>query len=1228
MTRRRRWALAAGLTIVGLITVLLGVATAALTTQVGSRWILGKVPGLEVEGFEGRLGGHWQADRLSWAGAGGLKAEVIALGMTWTPGCLWRLTLCVDHLHAEQVNVTPGTPVAATESNSPFQLPDLDMPVSLELGEVHIGQVNYAGQPLLSQVNLAANWGTAGLQLRQLQMVYGDMRLGLEGTLRPQGQWPMDAQLSLALPTVDKRAWQLQGTLKGEVASTLALAAKSTGYLDATLAASLQPLADHLPAQVVVTAERFTAEQSLPATLTLQQIALKAEGNLKDGYAVRGDAHLPGEQGVVTLLLKGNVSAEHARVDELSLAQDATHRVQITGNATWADGLAAEANLDWLDFPWASLYPQPSPPPVSARNLKATVRYGHGNYVGNLAGDFQGPAGPFTFTTPFSGDTQRVVLPQLQLVAGQGQLAGQLKLGFAEGLFWGADLSLSNLNPAYWVAAMPGKLGGTLTSEGRWENGILDLAAQFGITGQLRGQPANAKGSVNGKGSQWQVAGVDVGMGLNHLTGSGRSSEGLEGMFAIAAPRLDQLWPGLAGAVKGQLNLAGSLVRPQGKLVLQGQQLAWQDNRIRGLSLDAQLDGQQQGTLNLTGIGLAAGTTSLGTLSLKGNGDAKRHSLQAGLEGPELVLALTAAGSWLDGAWKGQLSSSRIASHGQAWALQSPASLQRLADGTVTLGAHCWRSGRASLCADNQQLAPEPRIRLHLNDFPMASLQPWLPDTLSWEGSANADVKLDMGKAGPQGQLKVDISGGTLSTQQGTERLRFPYDTLRLVSNITPRNVDNALDFEGRRLGQLHVKASVDPFGAQKALSGSFSLGGLDLAILQPMIEQADQVAGQLDGSGQLGGTLQAPRIDGLFNLANGRVSGPGLPLSIEALNLQARMGGDHLELEGGWRSGAQGQGTIAGELDWSQALRLDMAVRASQLPVDVPPYAQVEAGADLRLVMANQKLAVSGTVNIPKGTVTVRQLPPSTVKVSQDTIVVGREAPASVQAGMAMDINVIVGEEKLAFSGFGLQADITGRLHIGNDLDTRGALELRNGRYRAYGQRLTIRRARLFFTGPVDQPYLDVEAVRQTDDVTAGIRLSGSVQQPSSEVFAEPAMSQEQALSWLILGRPLNSDGGDNNVLAQAALGLGLMGSASTAGTLAKNLGIQDFQLDTQGSGNTTSVVASGNLTDRLTLRYGVGVFEPASTVALRYALTRQLYLEAASGVASSLDLFYKKDF
>ncbi|MNM68022.1 Translocation and assembly module TamB [compost metagenome] len=56
--------------------------------------------------------------------------------------------------------------------------------------------------------------------------------------------------------------------------------------------------------------------------------------------------------------------------------------------------------------------------------------------------------------------------------------------------------------------------------------------------------------------------------------------------------------------------------------------------------------------------------------------------------------------------------------------------------------------------------------------------------------------------------------------------------------------------------------------------------------------------------------------------------------------------------------------------------------------------------------------------------------------------------------------------------------------------------------------------------------------------------------------------------------------------------------------------------------------MVASGNLTERLSLRYGVGVFEPANTIALRYKLSKKVYLEAASGLASSLDIFYKRDF
>nr|GFD34629.1 hypothetical protein [Tanacetum cinerariifolium] len=77
-------------------------------------------------------------------------------------------------------------------------------------------------------------------------------------------------------------------------------------------------------------------------------------------------------------------------------------------------------------------------------------------------------------------------------------------------------------------------------------------------------------------------------------------------------------------------------------------------------------------------------------------------------------------------------------------------------------------------------------------------------------------------------------------------------------------------------------------------------------------------------------------------------------------------------------------------------------------------------------------------------------------------------------------------------------------------------------------------------------------------------------------------------ALSYLVLGRPLATNGEDNNMMAQAALALGLAGSSSTAGKLASGLGIKDFDLDTSGSGDSTAVVASGKITDKLSLRYG----------------------------------------
>jgi len=97
---------------------------------------------------------------------------------------------------------------------------------------------------------------------------------------------------------------------------------------------------------------------------------------------------------------------------------------------------------------------------------------------------------------------------------------------------------------------------------------------------------------------------------------------------------------------------------------------------------------------------------------------------------------------------------------------------------------------------------------------------------------------------------------------------------------------------------------------------------------------------------------------------------------------------------------------------------------------------------------------------------------------------------------------------------------------------------------------------------------------------------------------------------------------------MSGAAISLGLTQANKVTGKLGEEFGIDRLTLEAEGSGEQTSVVASGYLTEELSVRYGVGVFEPITTVALRYDLGRYFYLEAASGLAASLDIFYTRDF
>jgi hypothetical protein len=70
---------------------------------------------------------------------------------------------------------------------------------------------------------------------------------------------------------------------------------------------------------------------------------------------------------------------------------------------------------------------------------------------------------------------------------------------FADTLAWDVDLQLSALDPAYWLAELPGSLAGPLRSKGELK-GDAALDAQLDLKGRLRGQPAVLKAEAQGQG--------------------------------------------------------------------------------------------------------------------------------------------------------------------------------------------------------------------------------------------------------------------------------------------------------------------------------------------------------------------------------------------------------------------------------------------------------------------------------------------------------------------------------------------------------------------------------------------------------------------------------------------------------------------------------------------------------------------------------------------------------
>ncbi|HLV77281.1 MAG TPA: translocation/assembly module TamB domain-containing protein [Marinobacter sp.] len=1237
------WPLVAVAVILLLPLLLAGAVLLALLTDAGTAWTIDQIPGLRTEADHGSLLGQWQADRLEWRGYG-VQVRVQNPEVDWSPGCLFQKTICLDTLKASRVDVvvhpseSGDEPADATD----IILPAIRLPVAVMVGDLSLGEFTYNGSPVWDRIELQTDASGASLTVNHALYQRGDILVTAQGRADMRRDWPVDLEVSVSLPPPAGEDWQIRASLGGSVRD-LRVAGTSTGYLDARFNGEVQPLAARLPARLNLRSARFLAHDSLPPTLTLEDWDLVLNGSLANGFQARSRASLPATVGAITATLEGLVTTGGVRNLTLAMAGPAaeaqtdepggaTGTLTVTGQVNWADALQAQGELDLDRFPWHGLVPGLDTPPVILDQLTARTDYRDGRYQAGLQASVRSPRGDAEVTAALDGDLDAVRITGLEMSTGAGLLTGEAELAFADQLAWQASLLLDRFNPGYWLPALEASLNGQIETQGRMiPDSLPVMTAGWDLAGRWQQQPATARGRLAGDGTGWNLDDLLVTVADNRIEGQGRYGEALAARLSVNLPQPDRLLPGLQGELTAEARLAGTPDDPTGAVTVRAAGLEWQDLlRIETFDLRAGLDSGGELDARLSAGELRVAGQELEIISAGLTGTREDHQLALAIEHPETTVELDLAGAFAGdwASWRGAFTRGEVVVPGQeqVWRLAGAASLEYTEAGEVLLGAHCWRWAESSVCGDDQQLLPDTRVAYQIRQFPLQALAPLFPETFRWDAALDADIELALTDKGPDGVIRLDVGSGLLEFLILDDWESLRHESLTLQARLKPEVAELALNFQGPELGRFDLDLSVDPNTESRPIDGTFSLQDLNLAFVSAFAG-LEEVAGEVNGQGRLSGPLFRPEIQGELALTSGRVFDPGLPLPMEDIVLVLEFLGNRADISGRWQSNDRSQGQLAGFVDWQREPEVQLNISGERLPVTVDPYARLEVGPDLALSFRAGELTVSGRVNVPRGDIEIKGLPPSAVSVSEDEVIVGVEREEPTIRSMLMDITVVVGEDEVSFNAFDVTGNLEGTLRIGNDMDTRGTLQLVDGRYQAFGQDLDLRRARITFVGSLAEPYLDIEAVRTVDSVVAGIRLTGPVSSPATEVFSEPSMPQSDALSYIILGRAPQSQG-DEGQMSRAAISLGLTQASKFTQGLGDELGIRNLTLEASGTGDESAVVASGYITDELSLRYGVGIFEPITTVALRYDLGRYFYLEAASGLAASLDIFYTRSF
>jgi translocation and assembly module TamB len=531
----------------------------------------------------------------------------------------------------------------------------------------------------------------------------------------------------------------------------------------------------------------------------------------------------------------------------------------------------------------------------------------------------------------------------------------------------------------------------------------------------------------------------------------------------------------------------------------------------------------------------------------------------------------------------------------------------------------------------------------------------------------NGDWDIQVGRS-LQAQIDVARAGGDLTlmaTDPETDvqaRISAGLREARAQLNVSGGNATVNVLWDSERAGRVEATLQT-PLAANPDKSAAFPWSWSNNAPVQGRIQArlptistwsilappGWRLRGALTADVRIAGSAADPQLSGTLAADQLALRSVVDGVQLQGGTLRAHLEGprlvlDEFALHG---PGADG-GTLraSGEAGWiAGQFQARLATTISQLRASVRSDRRVTVSGTLQTALQDGLVSADGNVHVDRALIV---LPNSSRPTLGSDVVVhgagtpGRAAPTAADAGNAppgklrakVDVQINLGDD-FQLRGMGIDTRLAGTLALTSDgplaqMPTlKGRVQTEGGRFQAYGQRLTIARGRIFFSGDVTNPGLDILALRPNyaSDQKVGVEVQGTALLPQVHLYSDPALPDSQTLAWLMLGHAAPENGGEAALMQSAALAF--LGGRESAG-LASTFGLDELSFaQNTGTGQTGSNLTLGKrISNRLYAAYEQGLGGATSVLMIFYELSKRWVIRGQAGVSSAVDLIFKLNY